>query len=301
MSAIDDIAATPPDLAEWQASIEGLLMGPRTPYLWRSREGFADMPGIRSQDEPRPWAHGSWTAPDWADSRAFTFGFKVRAPTADAYDAALDAMERTLVPGAVLTMWVRLPRKGLVRWVVKPRRLAVPTDVAYDVRLLSDAAVQLFAADPIGYGPGAAQTTGFREQAGGLRFPLFSNGASDVGRLDFGQQGSAGELTLTNPGNAETWTVLRIDGPTPPEGFDILDVPSGRRLRYTQAIMAGSSVEIDSATATVILDGVADRSRFLTIREWTAVQPGGATTLAFLPLGAWSVGKLTVAYAPAWW
>ncbi|GAA4707469.1 Phage tail protein [Promicromonospora umidemergens] len=507
-SPAEQILTPPPALTDWQASLKGLILGPGTPYEIAALDGVDELPAIRTEDEARPWAHGDWTAPDWAEARSITATIEIAEEPGlgITYHEALAALRRVMVPTSdedLAQMWVKLPGRDLMRWAIKIRRHRLPTDQQYELGL-AVGEWMAYAPDPVGYGVGLSTSTGFREQAGGLEFPLFSDGgtqlglenrftnpsmetdeawfesgsvsavnrsttgviqpdysafiivdsaptstgtgvgqsggavvegdwfaaripvrpsgaspaprarvriqwfaaaggvisatdtaiqdlpafsftrivhvaqapagaasvraylflsgasttvpdpdttastdtwigavadtesaalaavdtyfdggtpgaqwtgtpnaststmfttagALDVGHLDFGAPGDAGELTLTNPGTAESWQVYRIDGPTPAEGFDILDVSTGRRLRYTQEIPAGSTVEIDAATADVTLNGVADRSRFLTIREWTPVPAGGSTTVAFLPLGAWAAGMLTAVHAPAWW
>jgi len=160
----------------------------------------------------------------------------------------------------------------------------------------------LTAPDPLGYGTGLQQSTGFAAPGGGLEFDLFTDGSStDTGVLEFGEPGSSGRIELVNAGTADSWPVHRIDGPTPTAGFDIVDVASGKRLRFVGVVPAGSHLTIDTATGSVILDDVADRSSQLTRREWTPIPPSGSATLAFLPLSTSTAAALTTSYASAWW
>jgi hypothetical protein len=296
-----DLLETPPDLpGAWDATIGGVLIRAAEPYQWMRRQGFDTRPAMRTSDEPRPWAHGAWVGDDWADGRTLLARVRVRATSTVTFDDAVDDLDRACPPSDTISLWVRIPRKGLVRWDVRTRTFDAPTDAAYDVGM-GHVDLELFAADPVAYGPGQSATTGFAEAGGGLEFPLFTDGTTDVGYLDFGAPGTSGRVDLSNAGTAEFWPVFRIAGPTPLDGFEIVDVPSGRRIRYTGFVPAGSVLEIDSATGSVILDAVADRSGLLTVREWTAVPAGGSTTIGFVPLGADGSATCTVIWADAWW
>ncbi|WP_407316626.1 hypothetical protein UQW22_09860 [Isoptericola halotolerans] len=302
--SVDALLSPPPAATEaWQGTLDGLAVGPGTPYGWRLRNGFKSLPPVRVQDEARPWAHGTWDAPDWADGRTFTLSWKVRATDSMSYGAALDALERVMVPGRVVTLWVRLPRQGLLRWHVKVRRFEIPVDAVFDVDLVTDAACQLYAADPVGYGPGQSASTGFGDSSGsGLQFDLFTDGEDMVtGFLEFGQPASSGRLSLSNPGTAETWPVYEVSGPTANEGFEIVDVPTGRRIRFEGYVPFGSTLTIDTGDGSVLLDDVADRSGLLTLREWSPIPAGGSTEVQFLTLGSPTPATLRAVYAPGWW
>lgn len=273
--------APPVAPALWQGTLDGLPIGPGTPYSWRRRDGFEELPAVRATDEARPWAHGTWSGDEYAGGRTLSLAWKVRPTPTVTYQEALDALSRIMVPGRDIPLWVNLPRRGLVRWLVRVRRWRVPVDALYDVDLVVDAECELYAPDPVGYGPGVVVSTGFAQPGGGLEFPLFD----DTGVLEFGSRASSGRVTVTNAGAADSWPVLRIAGPVADQGFEVVDVESGRRLRYVGGVPDGSHLDIDTATASVVLDDVADRSGLLTIRQWSPVPAGGPLSLAFLPLG----------------
>ena len=294
-----------PTLDDWQAQLGTLTIGPGTPYDFSSLEGVDELPELRTSDEPRPWSHGMWDGDDWADGRTVAWTLEVEPAPGTTVDEALAALRRTMIPTqrtALVQAWFNLPRLGkVVRWAVKVRRHRINLDTAWVRGEGATADAQLFAADPVAYGPGQSATTGFAEEGGGLQFPLFTDGTTDVGYLDFGAPGTSGRVDLSNAGTAEFWPVFRIAGPTPAAGFEIVDVPTGRRIRYAGQVPSGSVLEIDTATGSVILDGTADRSGLVTVREWTAVPAGGSTTVGFVPLGPDGSATCTVIWADAWW
>lgn len=295
----------PPTLAPWQASIAGLTIGPGTPYEIARISGLDEMPELRTSDESRPWAHGMWDGDDWADGRTIPATIEIAAEPDISYDEALAAWRRIMVPTRtdnLVPFWVNIPHRAggeLLRWLVKVRRHRIPTDEQYEMGLAT-AELQLFASDPVGYGPQRQDSTGYPIPAGGLTFPLFtSSGAVDVGYLEFGLPGESAVITMDNPGTADTWATHMVDGPVL-GGFEILDIPTGRRLRWTGDIPEGLALTIDTRTGTVLLDGVADRSNLLTVRQWAPV-PVGGTSVVFLPLQNYTTAHLTSTWAPGWW
>lgn len=286
-----------PTLEPWQAQLGDLRLGPGTPYEWVELEGADELPGLRTDDVARPWAHGDFDGDDWAEARVLAFTVEIAAEDSVTYDQALADLRRVMVPTrGTVPFWLYLPRRGApLRWDVKVRRHRITTDLAYEMGL-AEAQAQLYASDPLGYGAVQCVDTPYPAPAGGLEFDLFAGGV-----LEFGEPGSTGRVVLTNPGTADVSYLARVDGPVDGRGFEIVDIPTGRRLRYAAAVPAGTYVEIDTATGSVRLDGTADRSGLLTLRQWTPVPASGSTELAFLPLGAATAATLTVTYSPGWW
>lgn len=305
MSRFDSIVQPPPVLGLNQVELSGLRLGDGTPYGWRSRTGFRELPELNTQDEQRPTAHGAWSGVDYAQDRILGWSLLIRGTPGEAFERAVSDYERIMVPlragQDLVPLWTNLPGRGLLRWDVKVRRHGIPENPPLWAIGRANASAQLSAPDPLAYGPGIEVATGFAVEVGGLQFDLFTDGTTVTGSLEFGAAGSSGQVVLNNPGNADSYPVHRIDGPTPTAGFDIVDTATGNRIRFTGPVPAGSVLEIDTATGTAILDGVADRSGLLTIAEWTPVPAGGTSVLAFLPLSTATTAMLRTAIAPAWW
>lgn len=162
--------------------------------------------------------------------------------------------------------------------------------------------VEFVADDPLRYASRVSATTSFPVASGGLRFPLYSDGAgTDVGSLDFGDPPTSGRLSLSNSGTAATPIQHEIAGPVGADGFEIVDVATGARLTYIGAVPSGSTLLLDGATGAVLLDGSADRGSLLTDRSWPVAGRGQTVELFFRNRGSYEAGALTSSLAPAFW
>lgn len=121
---------------------------------------------------------------------------------------------------------------------------------------------------------------------------------SEGGILDFGEVGSPGTVTLENGGTADSAPVFTISGYAP--GFTITEVSTGARLIYSETVLAGQTLTISAADGSVLLDGYADRSAYLTRREWTRVNGRARNTYLFESPGN-DGASLTLGVKPAWW
>lgn len=259
-------------------------------------DGWEGLPDTRSDAADRPGAHGSFDTPVLASARMVTASGL--CTTASERDELLLALQAAMTlhadpepltitaAGRTLTARARLTR-------AKPTL----TGGRWGNGIFGWAA-QWRCADPYRYGPTQTETTGLPMDAGGLRYPLYTDGAgTDVGFLDYGDYGTEGTVTVTNPGSAEGWARFSVDGPAP-GGFTIVETTTHRRLIYTGAIAASSTVSIDSASGLVALDGV-PRPNQLVFREWTPVPPGGSLSFSLqAPSGD---PHLTVEVTETWW
>jgi len=163
-----------------------------------------------------------------------------------------------------------------------------------------DFQLTFYAPDPLRYGTPVPVTTGFPVLAGGLEFDLFTDGSTDTGFLEFGASSATGRLLVANPGNEDAWPQFEITGPLD-TGIEVVKVGTGERLRFEGGVSAGSALVLDSATGLVVIDGYADRSGLLTIRDWSRVPPGGSAEFEFVPLGSFSAAQLTATVSPGFW
>lgn len=119
-----------------------------------------------------------------------------------------------------------------------------------------------------------------------------------TGVLDFGAAGSPGTITVENTGTADTAPIFTVRGYSA-NGFTITHLESGARLTYVSTLGVNQTLVINAADGSVLLDGYADRSAFLTRREWTRIPGKTRATYFFesLTTGA----QLTIGVQPAWW
>ena len=253
--------------------------------------------GVRSSGEARPQSHGAFDSPAYRTGRSISVRGEVLCLSRASAAAAVQTLNSVGADGQRLDVVVAdddLPRMSSSARVADRPMIGwtVPTRVVY--------AQEWWAADPLRYGDTINESTGFPFAAGGLEFPLFTDGVTDTGYLEFGAQGSTGRVTVTNIGTAATSPQFEVTGPTPP--FSIVHVESGRRLSFAQSVAAGDRLLIDSATGLVVLNGGdVDYSGMLTRAEWSPVGPGESATFAFIPDGPYADGTLTVIFRPAWW
>lgn len=247
----------------------------------------------------RPGAHGAFGERGWRGARSPGLRGSAVCPSREAASVIADRLASLLADGefgpfevADEDQGTRSARVRLVSALVEWDRSSTVVD--YDLTFL--------APDPLRYGSPLTLTTGFPVQQGGLRFPLYTDGAGTVtGFLDYGAAPETGTVTLTNDGTADSWPVFEVAGPIPVEGFELVEAGTGRRVVFAGAVASGSSLVIDSATGSAVIDGTAERGGSLTVREWFPVPAGGSTSVTFLPLGAVSAASLSVSFSPAWW
>ena len=144
-------------------------------------------------------------------------------------------------------------------------------------------------------------STGFPVAGGGLAFPLYTNRAVRTGGLWFGARSTAGRVLLTTPGDVDAWVSYTLDGPLAAEGCEVAVVGTGLLHRFQGAIPAGSTVLVEGATGTVLMDGVSDRSGQMTRMDPLVVPAHGSLELALIPLGSTSAATLSATFSPGWW
>lgn len=285
----------------WSATIDGLQVGADTPFAWAARDGFHEVPALRTQDEARPNAHGTFGSRDWAQGRYLTARFQVRRPLGVSFDTAVETMRQVLVPTVdTVPLWVNMPGRGPIRWDVKIRRARVITDAAYNAGV-ARIDVQFYAPDPLGYGPEQTATAQFPELTGGLEFDLFTDGEDDdTGFLEFGEAGESGRVRFVNDGTADAYPLFHVEGPAV-DGFELVAVGTGKRIRWEGRLFAGDLLTVDPARGTALLNGAADRSGLFTRREWFATPPRRELDVLFLPVGTSTGARVTAVSASAWW
>lgn len=270
-----------------------------SPFGVRSLLGWDELPDSRQDSPERPQAHGRFDTPVWADERVVTLAGQIVSQDRDALLRELSGvMGWPSGGGSAETLTVTRAGRTLTA-SARLRAFRTPTDLDWSVGKVPFA-IEWRCADPLRYGPAATVETGFPVLAGGLEFPLFTDGTNDTGYLEFGAQSSTGRVVVTNEGTADSTQQFTVTGPVPP--FQIVAVESGRRLVFSRPVAAGDVLVIDSATGVVVLNGGdVDYSGYLTTAEWVSVPPGGSQTFAFLPLEGTGTGTLTVTWRPAFW
>lgn len=270
-----------------------------TPFGLGTLDGWDELPPDRRESTPRPQAHGTFDEPVWSDERTVMLTGGCNSP------AERDALHAQL--GAAMTFSGR----GSAELVIDHAGRTL-TAFAQLVRFKAPMgenwargyftyAAQWVCSDPLRYGAPVSVSTGFPVLAGGLEYDLYTDGTTDTGFLEYGAASATGRLLVANPGNEDAWPQFEMTGPVPVEGVEIVRVGTGERLRFEGGVSTGSVLVLDSASGAVVIDGYADRSGLLTIRDWTSVPAGGSAEFEFVPLGSFSAAMLVATVSPGWW
>jgi len=273
-----------------------ILLSHEGPYRVASITGWEDIPTGRIDEVPRANAHGSHDAPVWASARnPVVEGYCVSDADRNSLLAGLasggirpggDASTGTLTvtfAGRTLSANARLLRAGttLRNWGVGHFGWQI----------------EWWAADPLRYDTTRTATTAPPTDAGGMVFPLFDS----TSLLGFGGLSTPGLLVLDNPGTADTWPVFTVTGPLI-GGFELVELTTGRRIRFERDVPDGVPVVLTTKTAAVTYDGVPGYDGELTAADWWPVPAASTRTVQLNPLGTPDpTATLAAAWAPAYW
>lgn len=258
--------------------------------LWLDKlTGWDDGPGIRRDRTDRMNAHGEFSERGWRGARLVTIEGDATCPSEAV--AALAAQQLAAVLGDGLDGVLEVTDTATVDMSIGAGLFSEPkiewkndTTAAYQLQFLCP--------KPRKYGAPMNAQTGVATAGGALEYPLDDP-------LDYGAPGDPGTVTLTNSGTADTAPAFTVTGDLP-DGFSITHVQSGDQLVYSDAVLAGQTVRLDTADSSVWLEGNADRSAKLTVREWVRIPK--KTTATWLFEAAGSVGaQLIVEMRSAWW
>jgi len=272
-----------------------------SPFGIRSLMGWDELPDARMDAPVRPQAHGRFDTAVWADERVVTLAGQIVSQDRDALLRELaSVMTWASGPSAAEDLVVTRAGRELTGFA-RLTAFKTPTTLNWSVGEVPFV-IEWRCRDPLRYGAPQSVATGFPVLRGGLEYDLYTDGAgADLGYLDYGEASDTGRVLLSNDGTADSWPVFQIEGPVDAAGFDIAVVGTDQRIRFSGPVAEGSSLVIDSASGTAVIDGVADRGGLLTQRDWFPVPAGGSVEVAFLPRGGMSSAELTVVHRPAWW
>lgn len=141
-----------------------------------------------------------------------------------------------------------------------------------------DFKIDATAGDPRRYEAIQAIGTGLAVDGTGMSWPV-------VWPVDWGTIGVDGRVVIANPGNTATLSRYVVSGGEMPDGFEIINVTTGERIPYLGAVVAGTVIEIDSATRTASINGSGQGSRFLSNPQFWTVPRKSSITLQFLARG----------------
>ncbi|WP_269929099.1 phage tail domain-containing protein [Kocuria massiliensis] len=138
--------------------------------------------------------------------------------------------------------------------------------------------------DPMRYSSSEAgtYTTGLDNGlSSGLEFDLFSDedSADSTGYLEFGEPNDSGRVVFQNHGTTDAWPEFEVYSPDP---FRIVHGETGRTIEYSEPVPEGNTVTINQQLGNALLQGIGDRSGFLSRREWFSIPAGQQGTIRFV-------------------
>lgn len=261
--------------------------------LWLDElKGWDDGPGVRRDRAERMNAHGEFGERGWRGARLVTLEGDATCPSEEV--AALAAQEVAAVLADGLAGVLEVTDTATVDMSAGAYLFADPK-VSWKNDTTATYQLQFLCPKPRKYGAAVTAVTGVATPGGGLEYPLEDP-------LDYGAAGTPGTVTLTNAGTADTAPAFTVSTVTTdmPFGFTITHVQTGNRLVYSDAVLLGQSIRLDTSDGSVLLEGYADRSAKLTVREWTRLAKKSAGTWLFEATGA-TGAQLIVEVRPAWW
>ncbi|WP_432155525.1 phage distal tail protein [Streptomyces sp. bgisy153] len=266
-----------------------LLLGPGTPYRWRTLTGWGDLPALDSGSVQRSDAHGAFPGLLLAQSRTIGVdGLVVRAPGAQIGEVVgrLEAGTAPRVDEIPLVVWV--DERGPLMSYARAVRRAVPTTTGYRLGTITGGAIEWVASDPRRYA--------LAEQAATAMLPVSEDGlkweTAAVEKLPADQAAGTGPLW-------RWWSdgdpVITGDGVGPvsvrplAEFAELVWGLSGSELGW--AVSAGQTVTFASQVAD-------EQAATTTLRWWDAAgrhladqtsAPGAASLTGTAPAGAATV------------
>ncbi|MFD5081854.1 hypothetical protein ACFWOG_04330 [Kitasatospora sp. NPDC058406] len=245
-------------------------------------------PATRTQYSDRQADHGVWAGRTYLGARVITLAGTITAPDLAALDGAVEQLlDAAAITDTTLTVAETIPKQVVVRRSGEPL-------VSYETDRVARYSVMLTAEDPRRYATVLQTgTAGLPTSSGGVTLPITLPLTIPAGS-------SASTITLTNAGSIATCPLLTVAGPAP--GFTILtQYPDAtvRALTYSDALLAGEVLTIDTATHTVTLTGGVSRRRYLS-GQWPQIGPRQSVTVSWTSPAYDPAALLTASCRSAW-
>lgn len=231
-----------------------------------SLEGW-DSADVRSEYTERESDHGAWASPVYLGARPITLAGTITAPDRITLE---DAMERirsaaALTDTTLVVYELAVAKQAMVRRSGKPL-------LAYVTDRIASYSVMVTAADPRRYSTTLqSASTGLPFSTGGLNYPI-------TYPITFSATTTAGQIAAANLGSMDTRPVLTITGPVAaPTVSALYSDGTVKQLIFSQDLLSGDVLVIDTDAHTVVLNGNTSRRRFLTVPSGWPTIPAAAS------------------------
>ncbi|UOQ58551.1 hypothetical protein MUN78_06935 [Leucobacter allii] len=232
-------------------------------------QGWWGLTPSRGRPDPLPGESGTYRRSTIRrDARAITIPGEIRTADNRELHAVIDRLTTALAAGAGRLVFFTPAAGQWERWV-EIDRLDIDPDHGRSVTKFT---IDVIAPDPRRYGP--VQTVGpvgLPEVSGGMRLPRRFP-------WNFGQVAAGGRLLVPNAGSIPLMPRLLISGAF--EAVAVRDVTAGRRLRLEWPVHEGETLVLDLRRRRAEI-GSSEVTRWMTSRQWGAVEPGATHEFRF--------------------
>lgn len=137
-------------LLDDQFSWEGLTLGTATPYRVRSATGLRGPGTFQSYDTPMLDANGSFSGFDTVIGRTIDLVVTIEAAAGSAYEAALEALEATMValPSTTSSWHYKMRSQAEQKIEARPRNMGIVIVPTYRLGWTDGVALQWFCPSP---------------------------------------------------------------------------------------------------------------------------------------------------------
>ncbi len=257
--------------------------------LWRiAKDGFTGWgsPAPTLNPIQRTRTRGASAGDSFDGARVMAINGTITAKTPDLLNAAIDLLLASVTRDEFL---MTVTESGRARFC-RPRRSG-ETLVPKLTNLIASYSIQIESMDPRKFSTPLTGSTGLPVSGGGFVVP-------ETWPLVVAGGGSSGTVSLVNGGTETGPVVIRIDGPSAP--FTVLhQSPLGvSTFASSLTLNTGEFVVIDMDAKTMMANGQASRSLFITSRAWSNFDIGN-NTWAFNASSYNAASLMTVTATPA--
>ena len=252
--------------------------------------GWDGSPGSNLQITQKLRAPGGWSSSD-PQLSARTLGLTgfIVGPDAATVIAACDALVEA-VTLAETTLTVTDP--GVPARTMRVARQGEVLIEGTNTVTVKKFSIGMVAADPRKFGTTQTESTGLPSATGGLTVPF-------TVPFTINSVVQTGQISMTNDGQTTGPVLARIDGPAPSGATITHTSDAGVRVfTINLPLAAGEWVDIDMEAETVLAQGQASRSQWVTSRGFAGFDKG-ANTWSFSAPAA-SAAALTITATPSY-
>lgn len=236
-----------------QLEFNGYLLGDDVTTFLDGINGWDDLPSIDSGNTLKGNSHGAWPGKKVAGQRVITWEGRFAPPQHSSWAEEIKALRAAFTPpndASESPIVIRSHEETLLAYGAVTAR-AIPMDSKYGYYGAS-VSIQFECSDPRRYSLNENIWTLELPPNidNGLTYPLSYP-------LNYGVEVSSAEGTLINNGDILAPVKLSFIGPvTRPS---LVSTTAGVRLEFDTQLAAGETLEVDTRTGTVLLNGSSDR------------------------------------------